>query len=478
MKIFDMHIHARNTKPNPELILANMEKTGVYGGCIFSNRPKEYDAVHGTDFDERLEEVLGWTKGYKDRLFPILYIHPYEENIIENIRKAVERGISGFKIICADFYVYEERCMEVLREIARLDKPVIFHSGILWDGKESSKYNRPVHWEALVNIEGLRFSMGHCSWPWIDECIALYGQFMNASTVRKPAEMFFDITPGTPEIYREELLRKLYMSGYDTGHNIMFGTDASAHNYNPAWSGKWLNIDGKILENIGVSKENLENLYCNNLMRFLGKTEDVEHMMPVPDNAGGWTAVNTEVPGIIEKWYQRLDFPRVYDREFREALAEIKISDAISIEKYNVYSKDGKRNLLSALFMCEKLAGEYREKGISEDILDATLYDLVIWTNTWSNRKYELYLGEMDWLKRHLSMRLFRLGRLQFCMEQAEDDIPQQGVKAGDNILQIYIPEGEPLSQEEYKQTVDEAKSFFKRYFPEFDYQCMICHPC
>jgi len=457
-------------------LLEKMEKTGVYGGCIFSNRPKWSDQTRGTSFDERLKEVLDWTKGYEDRLFPIIWIHPYEENIIENIRKAVTHGICGFKIICDDFYVYEEKCIEVLREIASLDKPVFFHSGILWDGKESSKYNRPVHWEALVNIEGLRFSMGHSSWPWIDECIALYGQFLNASTVRKPAEMFFDITPGTPEMYREELLNKLYTIGYDTGHNIMFGTDSAAERYYPGWPSKWLDIDWKILEHIGVSKENLENLYYNNIMRFLGKGDSVEHVKPVTDDPGEWTAVNEEVSVIIKKWYQKLDFPKIYDTEFYHALSEIKISDAISIEKYDVSSKDGKRNLLSMLFTCENLAEKYRERGIGEDILCTTLSDLVVWNNVWSNIKGELYLGELEWLKRHLEMRLFRLGRLQFCMGQAECDIPCRDVKAGDNVLEIHIPEGEPLSKEACLQSIEAAKKFFKEYFPEFDYKCFTCH--
>ena len=191
---------------------------------------------------------------------------------------------------------------------------------------------------------------------------------------------------------------------------------------------------------------------------------------------GDWTAVNEEVTAMIKKWYQKLDFPKAYDAEFYHALSEIRISDATSIEKYDLSSTDGKRNLLSMLFMCESLAEKYRERGIGEAVLLATLSDLVIWTNTWSEIKGELYLGELDWLKRHLEIRLFRLGRLQFCMGQAECDIPGRGVKAGDNVLEIHIPEGEPLSKEACLQSIEAAKKFFKAYFPEFDYKCFTCH--
>ena len=210
MKIYDMHIHTRIGKPDPEDILKKMEAAGVYGGCLFSVRPREINYETGLDFEERLANLLEWTRGYEGRLFPVLWIHPDEENLIENIHKAVNAGVMGFKIICNNFYIYEERCLEILREIAKLNKPVIFHSGILWDGTVSSNYNRPLNWESLIDIEGLRFSMGHCSWPWIDECIAMYGKFLNALSRKNTAEMFLDITPGTPEIYRKELLTKLF----------------------------------------------------------------------------------------------------------------------------------------------------------------------------------------------------------------------------------------------------------------------------
>ena len=260
MKIFDAHIHARNITPNPEVLIQEMDKAGVYGGCVFSTRPLEYDEKIGLSFEGRVEEVLGWSKGYEDRIFPVLWIHPYEENILEKVEIAVSKGICAFKIICGDFFVSDEQCIKVLTKIAELGKPVFFHSGILWDGMVSSIYNKPLNWEALMGIKGLRFSMGHCSWPWIDECIALYGEFLNALLVGDAAEMFFDITPGTPKIYREELLTKLYTIGYDVGKNIMFGTDSNATGYNDKWVSDWLETDENILNKLGVSEVCREDL--------------------------------------------------------------------------------------------------------------------------------------------------------------------------------------------------------------------------
>ena len=142
-----------------------------------------------------------------------------------------------------------------------------------------------------MEIPNLRFSMGHCSWPWIDECIALYGKFLNAYS-RRPeisSEMFFDITPGTPEIYREELFRKLFTIGYDVVNNIMFGLDnrASGYNYNRARD--WLNLDGKIMDELKLSNEIREMLYYENFLRFIGKNKTkVEHIIPIADSSVKW----------------------------------------------------------------------------------------------------------------------------------------------------------------------------------------------
>lgn len=179
---------------------------------------------------------------------------------------------------------------------------------------------------------------------------------------------------------------------------------------------------------------------------------------------------------IIEKWYKLLGFPKEYDTEFYCALREIQISDEVSIEKYDITSNDGKRNLLSLLFMCERLAEKYREKGISDKILFDTLRDLEIWTKKWSKIKGELFLGELNWLRHHFEMQLFQLGRLQFYMGQASCDIPEKGIKAGDKILDIHIPEGEPLLKEVCLKSVEDAKNFFAEYFPDYDYKCFICH--
>lgn len=273
MKRYDAHIHIESSVFSQESLLARLQQAGLYGGVIISQPPEEAVFPGGVSFAERLDNVLALTKNQPERLFPALWVHPNEDNPFEKVREAAEKGIMAFKIICDSFYPAEEDCLRLATEMARLKKPVIFHSGILWDGGVTSQYNRPLLFEALLPIAGLRFCMAHCAWPWIDECIALYGKFLNALTFGKKntAEMFLDLTPGTPRIYRKELMEKLFLVGYDVQGNIMFGTDCDTEDYNVEWAESWQTIDDALYKELGLRGDVVENIYTKNLLRFLGR---------------------------------------------------------------------------------------------------------------------------------------------------------------------------------------------------------------
>ena len=165
--------------------------------------------------------------------------------------------------------------MALLHVIAKGGKSVCFHSGILWNGIPSGHFNRPVNWEYMLNVPKLKFSMGHCSWPWIDECIALYGKIQHAHSSQPDlCEMFLDLTPGTPVIYRRELITKLITVGYDVKHNILFGTDSNISDYRVEWSRKWQDIDNGLYEELGVDAETRRRIYSDNILRFFGASAE------------------------------------------------------------------------------------------------------------------------------------------------------------------------------------------------------------
>jgi len=266
MKIYDLHVHSNRATADPEAYVAKLEKAGVYGSAVFSPSPHR----GGLTLRERLDFVVNFCKDYPGRLFPVLFIHPDDDGAAEVAKEAADRGIAGFKMICGNYCVSEPKSMELIAAIARLGKPLCFHSGILWDGAPSGNNNRPVNWESMLNVPGLKFSLAHCSWPWYDECIALYGKIQNSYNSNPDAcEMFFDLTPGTPVPYRRDLLTKLFTVGYDVKHNIMYGTDCNT-DYNPEWSKQWQDIDNALYSELGIDEETRRRIYHDNFLRFFG----------------------------------------------------------------------------------------------------------------------------------------------------------------------------------------------------------------
>jgi predicted TIM-barrel fold metal-dependent hydrolase len=271
--ILDGHIHVKSTAAKKAPFLKALHQAGVAGGVVLSAFPSNLER-QSEPFQNRLKHVIELCKD-EEYLYPFFFINPTEESSLEQVDAAVDQGIAGFKIIATSFYPSDPRNIEVLRRIAKHKKPVLFHSGILWDGLNASgNYNKPTEFEILLSIPGLYFALAHISWPWCDECIAVYGKFDNAlsraSELEKgPGEMFIDNTPGTPEVYRREALKKVLFSGYNVRQNFFFGTDNFVDDYNVNWAKSWIDRDLALYREFGLDDESIELIFSQNLQRFV-----------------------------------------------------------------------------------------------------------------------------------------------------------------------------------------------------------------
>lgn len=274
--VLDAHIHIQKGSVKRDELIDNMHKAGVDGGCLFSIQPMSYDTSgKGLHAEERLENLFKWTEGDLN-LFPFFWIDPLEEDALEQVALAVRMGVAGFKVICNRFYPYEERPMEVFKAIAHTGKPILFHSGILYSGTPSSLYNRPAFFEQLIFVPGIRFALAHISWPWCDECIAVYGHYLNTKyTGENPgSQMFIDFTPGTPIPYRKDAVAKVLTSVGRSYDDILFGTDNRANEYSSDDTRSVIARDNDIFASLCVNEDLTEEIkskyYEKNLRRFLG----------------------------------------------------------------------------------------------------------------------------------------------------------------------------------------------------------------
>lgn len=273
--ILDGHIHILSVKKDRKDFLKRLKKSGVHGGVVISLPPRSFSWVAAPcSTMERLNNLLYWCKSDLD-FFPFFWIDPMEKEAMKQMEVAVKRGAAGFKIICNNFFPSHPQALKVMEEIAHRKKPILFHSGILWDGKASSAYNRPAEFEILLEIKGLKFALAHIGWPWCDELLAVYGKFQNAHTLRKDStvEMFIDISPGTPPIYREGALARLFNIGYDVENNVLFGSDSNVNEYGDEWVREWIKRDNAIYKKLKLSSNIIQKIYSKNLKRFLGITK-------------------------------------------------------------------------------------------------------------------------------------------------------------------------------------------------------------
>lgn len=277
-----LHIHTREGQDTPEQLIEKLHAAGFDGAIVIGDNPASFkDSLDEVPIpnDKRLENLFAVADGHPE-LYPFYWLDPFEEDLFEQIDKAIERGVYGFKCIPNFFFVGDERPMEVWRYIAKTGKPVMFHSGILWDSSASANFTRPINYEPLLFIPGFKFSMAHVSWPWCDEMIALYGKasFLKRANGDKVAELYIDLTPGTPPPFRAEVFHKLFGSGkiFSAGYpldHIMFGTDNRTFSYNVKGAKEWIERDMAIYEELELDRKVIDDVYGGAFLRFIGAEE-------------------------------------------------------------------------------------------------------------------------------------------------------------------------------------------------------------
>lgn len=168
---------------------------------------------------------------------------------------------------------------------------------------------------------------------------------------------------------------------------------------------------------------------------------------------------------MILKWFDLLNFPR----NWRDDVATAAEHFSPAGEQTPMW------HLLNALRRCDDLKARYEERGIGEDILLNTLDDIVIWSKNQYLVHKTIGLSDAAWLEGHLNMQLVRLGRLQFKLEHSIAASEKFDLKAGDPVIGVHIPQGEPMHMEDIHKAYLLAQEFLPKYFPEHKYKYFTC---
>jgi predicted TIM-barrel fold metal-dependent hydrolase len=145
--------------------------------------------------------------GHTDRLLGFAVVNPLHPEATDDLEEAAAlSGIRGVKMVPTGWYPYDDCAHRVYERAARLDLPILFHSGIFIDGR-SGRFCRPSFYEAIRDHPSLRVTLAHLGWPWCDEANAV-GLIDRINGVHPAESQFrFDISFGPPPIYREPVFR-------------------------------------------------------------------------------------------------------------------------------------------------------------------------------------------------------------------------------------------------------------------------------
>lgn len=139
--------------------------------------------------------------------------------------------------------------------------------------------------------------------------------------------------------------------------------------------------------------------------------------------------------------------------------------------------------LAASLLLAQRVYEKYREKNIPDEIFYDTMSDITVWVNTLKREENVDGLKNIGWLYNHFKFELFKIGRLQyqfFKTNYLASGVPllkfsQMTIKNHRPVLNIHIPEGEPLSFDKCKDSINSAKEFFGKYFSEYKFDGFLC---
>lgn len=167
---------------------------------------------------------------------------------------------------------------------------------------------------------------------------------------------------------------------------------------------------------------------------------------------------------------------------FRNKLEDFgikKLLTALNSDEPISFLKEQNDNFLNLLYILADMDNaflNFKKHNIPDNIILDSLADVKVWILNLYNATKEVGLAELEWECCVHRAEVIKIGRLQFQPYKAEYDFSPLNLKKGDNVINMHIQEGGGMTSEACKKSVENARKFFKTYFPEFKYTHMVCH--
>ena len=213
---------------------------------------------------------------YPDRLSGYAMINPTQDIAETRIRRAVnELGLKGVTLFPAmhGFHVDAPEVYPVHEAIAQAKIPTFVHFGLLKIGirdklglvsKFDLRLSNPLDLLPVAkDFPDTTFIIPHFGCGYFHEMLMVAAQCPNVCVDTSSSNSWIDLMPYSLTL-KEVYKKTLAVLGPD---RILFGSDSTA--FPKGWRQEVFEAQAAILQDLGVSKEDLENIFGGNAIRIL-----------------------------------------------------------------------------------------------------------------------------------------------------------------------------------------------------------------
>ena len=285
MKIFDTHVHTGKATLKIDAVLKALDANKIERMALIAPHSMRKDwynirrtvkpakigallrdiiAKEGDRCNRYVADIVKKSKG---RIIALARVDQLSDDAPDMLTRAIDMGCTGLKLFQFGHYPEDERCFPTYERCQKLGVNILFHTGILGDGR-NSRFHRPANFEIMKNWPRVRCLMAHISWPWTDECIATVGMCTHFD--KKPkSQLVVDMTPGAPGPWREDAIMKAYK--YLGDEPIVFGSDNRSGG--PEYGWQVYESYRAIFQKHRVPQKSQEKIFYSNAMKFWGLKE-------------------------------------------------------------------------------------------------------------------------------------------------------------------------------------------------------------
>lgn len=153
--------------------------------------------------------------------------------------------------------------------------------------------------------------------------------------------------------------------------------------------------------------------------------------------------------------------------EYASKLTDLAIAEETFVKLAEKYQDDKYNKHILAVYMlaCEESYKKYKELGISDEIFIDTMKCFTRFSDECLKKNGICYFDRGFWTHRQTSLKLFRLGELEY----------ELVLQDGELFVSIHIPSDAVLTKEFILKSVYECKEFISKYYPEYNMAKYVC---